>query len=57
MMNTSITIPAASLTGKLTVDVTVTGIRSFRVRAAIGIKLIELAAWLMGMRCEVDVRS
>ncbi len=46
-------IPMSDLCGRITLNVTVTGVRVFKARLWLGSRLFRLAAWVIGVGCEV----
>jgi len=41
----------------ITLEITITGIKVFRIRMVIGILLIKLAAWVLGYQVEFDINE
>jgi hypothetical protein len=50
----NITVPASQLVGDVTMMINVSGVRAAQVRLWIGLRLIRLAARIIGCRLEVD---
>jgi hypothetical protein len=42
---------------EITATVTVTGLRRFNVRCAVGMWLLRLAAWVLPVKTEIETRS
>lgn len=57
MTSSKLNVPVNKLVGDLTMEVSITGMRSYRVRQWIAIKLMTLAAAIMGCGIEVDIRK
>ena len=51
-----ITVPAHDCIGGFTATITVTGLRRFNVRCWIGLRLLELAAWILPFRTDIEVK-
>lgn len=54
-MNTQVNVPVGNITNRMTLDVTVTGVRIWRVRTAIAVALLKLGAFVLGTKCEVSI--
>ena len=54
MAKTEVNIPMQRLVGHMTITVNVTGVRAARMRLWIGIRLIRLAALIIGCGIKVD---
>lgn len=50
----TIEIPASAAVGKLTLGVKVTGLSRQRLRSWFGVRLMKLAAWVIGCQCEIS---
>lgn len=50
-------VPMSDLMKNITVEVTVTGMKSFRVRFAIGTFLMKLSAKIMGVGLKIDLKG
>lgn len=55
-MESTIKVPVSSLTNRVTVNVEITGLASFRLRVWIATGLMRLAAWVAGMNCSIEER-
>lgn len=48
-------VPAAKAIQSLTLKVRVTGMRRFRIRMWLAIRLLKLAAWVIGTGIEIEL--
>jgi len=50
----NIDIPVASVTNKMTVNINLTGLRRWHLRLQLGLALMRLAVWVLGMGFKVE---
>lgn len=55
MADTSVNVPVSRVMHKITMQVNVTGMHTWRVRMWLGIQTLKLAALIMG--CAIEVKS
>jgi hypothetical protein len=55
MADTSVNIPVSRVMHKITMQVNVTGMKTWRVRMWLGVQTMKLAALIMG--CNIEVKT
>ena len=48
------TVPASELASRITIRVKIAGLRAWKVRLWLGLKVIALGVWLTGCNAEID---
>lgn len=56
-MTTIAKLPMSDVTRNLELKICVTGVKTWRVRLWLGALLMRFAAWVIGCKCEVEVRK
>ena len=57
MAQNKITINVSEVISDTCLEVTITGIKTFKIRAFLGINLLKLAAWVIGCQIELNINE